>query len=201
MPRSVTMPRSVATFVPAVVALVVLVGCGGGAAPVASPAATPATTPSTPTEEPTDVPGTPAAGADLCALLGPQDFGTFGYVTAAEPTVSSDGPGNAYCVYAGESGATGGIEFDAFVDDTVEDAEETYRTIVEGGPLADAAPAGLPGADESVIASGIEDTWAAIAVRKGRFSYTISLPTSAEAEAQLKVLASAVLARAGDLTG
>jgi hypothetical protein len=201
MRESRTMPRSVVTFVPALVALVVLVACGGGAAPVASPTATPATTPSTPTEEATDVPGTAAAGADLCSLLGAEDFGAFGYVTAAEPSVSSDGPGSAYCVYAGESGATGGIEFDAFVDDTVEDAEETYRTIVEEGPLADAAPAGLPGVDESVIASGIEDTWAAIAVRKGRFSYTISLPTSDEAETQLKVLAAAVLSRAGDLSG
>jgi hypothetical protein len=185
--------------VAAVAALVVLVGCGGGAAPPTSAGPTPGKTATSTSEPATDVPGTDATGAQLCSLLGAEDFGAFGYVTAAEPSVSSDGPGNAYCVYAGESGATGGIEFDAFVDDTVEDAEETYRITTE--PLAGGAPAGVPGADESVIATGIEDTWAAIAVRKGKLTYTVSLPTSDEAETQLKVLAAAVLSRAGDLTG
>ena len=101
-PRASAMAPAPRVAVAAVAALVVLVGCGGGAAPPTSAGPTPGKTATSTSEPATDVPGTDATGAQLCSLLGAEDFGAFGYVMAAEPSVSSDGPGNAYCVYAGE---------------------------------------------------------------------------------------------------
>jgi len=131
--------------------------------------------------------------AELCALLTAEDWGAFGFVTAAQPEINSDGPGSAACVYAGQSGATGGLELDAYAHDTVAEAEETFGTISEGMPAAQ--PFTLPGADEVLLDPDIDASYAAILVRNGRFTYTISLPAGEAAEAQLAALAAAVLTR------
>ena len=118
-----------------------------------------------------------------------------------QPTSFADGPGSAYCVYAGESGATGGIEFDAFLDDSVTDAEATFETSVdEAGPMADAEPVTLPGADEAVIDTDIDGTFSSIVVRAGRFTFVIALPTGDDAELELTTLAGIVLARTAGAT-
>jgi hypothetical protein len=126
-------------------------------------------------------------------LLTAADWSQFGYVTAAQPTINSDGPGSAYCVYAGTSGASGGLELDAFVAETDADAEETFNTIIgEGQPSDEVA---LPGADQAVIQAAPDGDYGAIVVRNGRLTFTISLPTSEETETQLTTLAAAVLSR------
>ncbi|MGD0120986.1 MAG: hypothetical protein ABSC46_00290 [Candidatus Limnocylindrales bacterium] len=61
--------------------------------------------------------GTVAPGGNLCGLLGPGDFAAVGVTGARTPTKNSDAPTDAYCVYAGVSSATGGIEFDVFIGD------------------------------------------------------------------------------------
>jgi hypothetical protein len=173
--------------------------CGGGpsAGQTGSPrsAGTPGTTPAGGGGA---SPGSGQATADeLCALLTADDWGEFNYVTAAEPEVNEEDPGSATCVYAGESGARGGLELDAYQHATPAEAEETFDTIAESMP--DATDAALPGADESLIQLDIPGSFAAIVVRSGRFTYTIALPAGDEAETQLNTLAATVLARSQSL--
>ena len=140
---------------------------------------------------PEPAPGGMPNGEQICGLLTADDWGEFGYVTAATPTVNSDGPGSAYCTYAGQSGATGGLELDAFVDGTAQDAQITFETMTgEGPPMT---PVDLAGADAALISTGGD--YATIAVRTGRFTFAISLPANDEAELQLKTLASTVISR------
>lgn len=169
-----------------------LAACGGAGATTAP--RTDALPTSAPTATAPDVTGAGLPSAEeLCALLTADDWGAYGYETAAQPTINSDGPGSAYCVFAGESGATGGLELDAFAHDTVEEAEETFDVTLEGMPGAAAST--LPGVDAALVATDIESSYAAIVVRNGRFVYTISLPTGDEAQAQLLALAATVLTR------
>ena len=176
------------------------VACGGGTGSTPAPRASatgsaqPATT--TPTSAPASVSAALPSGEQLCALLASSEWGQFNYVTAAQPEIESDGPGSAYCTYAGESGAEGGLELDAFVAETVSDAEATFdlMSTEQGGQVIT-----LPGADEAWIHPAIDDEFGAISVRVGRFSYSISLPTGEQAEAQLLALAGIVLARASAL--
>jgi hypothetical protein len=158
--------------------------------------------PGTPTAPVTSTPGTPqgtsavSAGtlpeADaLCALLTAQDWSQFGYVTGAQPDVSSDGPGSAYCVYAN------GLGLDVFVDEAADDAEETYRTVIENAGFADGRSVELPGADEATIDTDLGGDAAGIVVRQGRVTFTIALPSGEAAEAQLLALAAIVMQRTG----
>ena len=170
------------------VLVVAACGGGGGAAATATPAsATPA--PATQVPVTTSAPGELPAAEELCGLLTADDWGQFGYVTAATPEMNTDGPGTAYCVYAGTSGATGGLEFDAFVHEDEAQAEGTLETITGEGP--EMSPVELEGADAALIST--EGDYAYIAVRIGRFTFTIALPTGDEAEDQLTTLANRVI--------
>ena len=134
----------------------------------------------------------------LCDLLGPGDFAAAGIPGAGTPTVNSDGPGSAYCVYAGQSGATGGLELDVFVD--AEGAEDTFDTIIgESGSTMDAISIPGAGVDEAVATDGGD--YAAIAVRRGALVFTISGPAGAGMSAKLAALAATVLARGAGLAG
>ena len=142
------------------------------------------------------LPGAPGAVGRLdpdalCALLRAEDFGRFGYATGAQPDVSSDGPGSAYCVYAN------GLGMDVFVDESIEDAEETYRTIIENARFDGGSAAELPGADKVTIDTELGGDAAGIVVRQGRVNFTIALPSGEAAEAQLLALAAIVMQRAG----
>ena len=57
----------------------------------------------------------------------------------ASPAIATDEYG-AYCVYAGESGATGGIELDVFRHADHAAAHETYATVVAEAPAGEAPP-------------------------------------------------------------
>lgn len=167
-----------ARFAPLVLSAALLAACGG------TPAATP--TAAVPTG------GLPSA-AGLCALLGTADWGALNYTVAAQPTINSDGPGNAYCTYTVAAGAGGGLELDAFVDATVEDAMATFETIA--GEMSGGQSATLPGADQVLINPAVGGEYGAINVRAGRFTFSISLPTGAQAQSQLLALAATVLTR------
>src|SRR6185503_8720137 len=130
----------------------------------------------------------------LCDLLGPGDFDAVGIPGAKAPTKNSDGPGSAYCVYSGTSGATGGIEFDVFVD---EDAEGTFDVIEEeaSGTLT---PLPIPGVDEAVGTDGTAGqagAYATVIVRKGNLVFTIAAPGGVGMTAKLTALVGVVLAR------
>ena len=170
-----------------VVILLLTAACGGGGTtPTIGPGVT-----SPPVSTNAPAPGGLPTGAELCGLLTADDWNEFGYVVAASPGINSDGPGNAYCVYAGESGATGGLELDAFVDATAEDAQATLETITGEGP--ELQPVDVADADVALIGTGGD--YAVIAVRRGSFTFTIALPAGDEAETQLKTLASSVISR------
>ncbi len=176
----------------AIVALVA--ACGSGAA-TTGPGATTATT------GPAGGGQTGAPVTDLtklCDLLGPGDFATVGIPGAGVASVSSDGPGSAYCVYAGESAATGGIEFDVFVD---EDAEGVFDTIVDetSGNLGSVT---IPGVDAAVGTDGVAgqaDGYATVVVRKGPLVFTIAAPGGPGTTLKLSALAGIVIARAAGL--
>ena len=175
-----------------VLALLAAACGGGGTTPTVGPGVT---SPPVNTNAPVPASGGLPSGEQLCGLLTADDWGEFGYVTAASPTVNSDGPGSAYCVYAGQSGASGGLELDAFVDATAEDAQGTFETMTGEGPQM--LPVDLAEADAALISTGGD--YATIAVRTGRFTFGISVPASDEAELQLKTLASSVISRTAAL--
>lgn len=140
---------------------------------------------------------TVAANGDLCALLGPGDFSAVGVSGAGAPSKNSDGPTDAYCIYSGVSGATGGIEFDVFIGD----AASTYQLILQNGGIASNDATGdLPGVDAAGTILAGPDGMAAIGVRKGQLAFDIDIPTSAGARAQLITLAALVLQRQSGLS-
>jgi hypothetical protein len=165
-----------------------------------SPAGTSAATPS-PTAPPTQASslatgGPVARGGNLCSLLGPGDFAAAGVDGASAPTVNSDENGGRYCVYAGTSGATGGIEFDAFTGDPV----GTYQTIAgETGTLTELSATDLPGADQAGVNLSGAGGMAAIVVRKGQLIFDMSFPAGPQARAQLIALSVLVMERAAAL--
>lgn len=181
--------------VPLLLILITVAACGGGSNPTA--------TVSRPTIGPTagatsapvtSLPGGLPTAAQLCGLLTAADWGTFNYVTAAQPDVASDAPGTATCTYAN------GLFLETYVDETPGAAEETFETILENAPFDGAASIAIPGADEVQLDNEIAAGDAGIAVRAGRVSFTIGLPAGEAAQTQLTTLAALVLSRVATLT-
>jgi hypothetical protein len=133
----------------------------------------------------------PALAADLCALLTPADFTAAGVTGAKAPT--RNGTGNdAYCVYAGKSSGTGGIEMDVFIAPDLKEASATYNE-VQGAPGKAIA---IPGADKAEIADRREPAaFTAITVRKGKLVFGIGVPTNAKSQDAVTALAKLVLQR------
>jgi hypothetical protein len=171
----------------AALAMTLVAACGGGG-----------TGPTPATGLPTGKPVTDLT--KLCELVGPGDWSSVGIAGAGTPTTNSDGPGSAYCVYAGQSAGTGGIEFDVFVD---EDSASTFQTVKDeiGGDLISLP---LPGADEVVATDGVAgkaDRPAGLALRKGNLVVVLGAPGGTGVSAKLAALAALVVARAAGLTG
>ena len=90
-----------------VLALALVAACGGTTQPnrTSVPGSTVAPTASTTTTvAPASMSGELPSGAELCALLTSTDWGQFNYVTAAQPDISSDGPGSAHSATVSERG-------------------------------------------------------------------------------------------------
>ena len=142
-----------------------------------------------------------SSGAKMCVLT-PADFAAAGVAGTSAPSVNVDDGGNsAYCVYRGKSGATGGVELDVFypAGEAATDVEQTFKTVLGSDPGARYDPEPVPGSSESVYSlrvpqSGHPD-FAANAVRRGDLVFSISLPSTANAEAQLLRLSRLVLER------
>lgn len=189
-------------------ACILLAACaGGGTAPPAS-APSSAANPTVASAQPTSpagvggaVGGPVAAGADLCGLLGPGDFAAAGVAGAGKPTENNQDNSNVYCVYAGKSAATGGIEFDAFLAGSAADSKASYDALA--APMVDLSGEGkaaFPDADGAVIRNDIPGPYAGIAVWKGKLVFTIGIPSTLTSKIQLVVLAKHVLERAAALT-
>ena len=143
---------------------------------------------------------TPARAAeDFCALLTPADFQAAGVPGARTPTKNPDQQG-AYCVYAGKSSATGGIEFDVFALQSVADAQGVYAEVrYSNAP----APATKPLSDvdqAEIMKEAGPPAVTSIAVRKGKLEFGIGVPTSAKSQEAVISLARLVLQRADKLS-
>ena len=171
-----------------VIASIAIAACGGAASGTAGSSQAPAAS---------QAPGSSAAAGGLdCTLLTPADLAAAGIEGAGDPTDNADEFGH-YCVYAGTSGATGGIEFDVFPHDDVVSATETYETVIAEGPSGE-APAGVPFDAASFSVDG--DT-AYLAVRQGTLVFALSVPGGDEAEAALVGLATLIAQRAAAAAG
>jgi hypothetical protein len=189
---------SLRRYVAATVVLVCVAGaCSSQATATGSTAPTrtarsTATLAPTPTTGSTVLGGPVAVGGDLCGLLGPGDFASVGVVGAVMPTKNSDDASDAYCVYSGVSGATGGIEFDVYLGD----AAATYQEILlNGGITTNDAVGDLPGVTAAGTTMDGAGDMATIGVQKGQLTFDIDIPTSASARAELISLAVLVLQR------
>lgn len=140
--------------------------------------------------------GVDASGETLCALLADEDFANVGVAGVTAPTVNSDGPGSAYCVYAGRSAATGGVEMDVFVSADPAEAATTYQTAKGEYPATSPTRPDLPGIDEGELDAGGPDRAATIIVRRGDLVFTIGFPAGDQSRDQLLELARTVLSRA-----
>jgi hypothetical protein len=139
---------------------------------------------------------TPALAApDLCALLTPADFQAAGIAGAKPPT--RNGTGNdAYCVYAGKSSGTGGIELDVFIAPDANEAKATYNEM-RGAPGKAVALA----ADQAETSQRKEPAaFTFIAVRKGKLVFGLGVPTTAKSQEQVTALAKLVLQRGDGFT-
>ncbi len=141
----------------------------------------------------------PKSGAAMCALTA-ADFQTAGVANAGKPTANvQDAGAGAYCVYAGKSSATGGIELDVFYPAGANPTEvkATYETAIGEGSTA-LKPIKIDGADEarwapSAVSGG--PPFASIAVRRGSLVFVLGIPANKNAQAQLTKLAGLVLKR------
>lgn len=176
-----------------------VIACGGGSAPSAAPG-TPAASGAAPSassgSEGGPVGAAVAAGGQLCGLLGPGDFAAQGIPGAGAPSLNGSGTTDAYCVYAGKSSGTGGIEFDAWVGP---DADATYATVIGSSATNQDAKAKLPGVDAAAIDLNGEAGSVVISVQAGKLVFDIGFAKSANAEAQLLALAGLVLERGSAL--
>jgi hypothetical protein len=108
-----------------------------------------------------------------------------------------DDSGNYFCIYADDSGATGGVEFDAFVGDP----GPTYQQITAGaGIVAPDATADLPGVDKAGTVLDGPGGMAGIAVCEGQLCFEIDAPTTPGVRDRLLALARLVVQRSIGLT-
>jgi len=140
----------------------------------------------------------PKSGAAMCVLT-PADFQTVSITNAAKPSANvQDAGASVYCVYAGKSGATGGIELDVFnpAGTNAADAKETFKTsIAEGGSMKQISIAGADEAQWSPNAVSGGPPFASITVRRGTLVFSVSIPARANAQEQLTKLALLILSR------
>jgi hypothetical protein len=166
------------------IASIAAVACGGAATGTTGSSQAPAASQATASSA--------ASGAIDCTLLTPADLAAAGIEGAADPTDNADEFGH-YCVYAGTSGATGGIEFDVFPHDDAASATETYETVIAEGPSGQP----LPGDAFDASSFAVDGDVAYATVRQGKLVFALSVPAVDNAEAGLAALATLIVQRAG----
>jgi hypothetical protein len=148
-----------------------------------------------------------AAGGNLCKLLGPGDFAAAGISGAGGPSENNSPPAY-FCVYRGQSSATGGIEFDAWTSDTVAEAHDGFLDLFGEFDPSDDTTVPIPGADEASLSlpSSVSSTDPAlIGVRKGTLTFGIGVGVpfadAAKTGESLRDLAALVVQRAAAVGG
>jgi hypothetical protein len=197
----------------ATLALALLAGCtgggGGGSTVGASTGGATSGTSSSPvaSKAPSSpgsggsIGGPVAAGGDLCGLLGPGDFAAVGVSGTGTAKENNPDANSAYCVYAGTSAGTGGVEFDAFLAGSTADSKAAYDAAA--APMLDFAGDGkkaFPDADGASVQKDIPGGYDGIAIWKGKLVFDIGIPSTDKSKDQLIALAKLVLQRAAGLT-
>src|SRR5262245_35556009 len=140
----------------------------------------------------------PKSGSILCQGLVPADFANVGIANASLPKTNvSEGGASAYCVYSGQSSATGGIELDVFYPagaNAIESKATLETAIGESSSIQ--KPIAVAGADEAswsphAVSGG--PPFATIAVRRANLVFVIGVPAGKDAQTQLLKLADIVL--------
>jgi len=144
--------------------------------------------------------GLPAqAKKEYCGFLTPEDFKAAGVAGAGKPTTNGDDAG-AFCVYAGKSSATGGIEFDFFVAPKDADAEAIWDEVRPGKAKRASVAKSLPGAELAEIAKETgKVNYTSLGVKRGKVVFHIGVPTTPKSEEAVLALARLVLQRADKL--
>jgi hypothetical protein len=147
-----------------------------------------------------------ASGGDLCSLLGPGDWAAVGVNDASAASENNSPPDGYYCVYRGKSSATGGLELDAFLSATADDAKASMPEAFGEFVLSANGPVTITGADEAALSlpsSAASTDPAVIAARKGKLTIMLGMGSSFDGAKQdgerLKQLAALILARASGL--
>jgi hypothetical protein len=142
----------------------------------------------------------PKSGAGMCGGLTVADFLGVGILNASSPKANvSDGGASAYCVYAGRSSATGGLEFDVFypAGGNPTEVKATQDTAI--GEMSSALkPIHITGADEALGSSHTVSggpPFAVLLVRRSNLVFVLGIPAGSSAQAQLLKLAEIVLKR------
>ncbi len=141
-------------------------------------------------------------GPTCAGCSGPGDFAAVGVSGTGAPAENNQDNNNVYCVYAGKSAGTGGVEFDAFLAPTSADSQAAFDAA--SAPMLDfegAGKAAFPDANGAKLRTDIPGGYAGITIWQGKLVFDIGIPTTDQAKDQLIALAKLVLQRAGSLTG
>ncbi len=143
----------------------------------------------------------PGSGPAMCGGLNVADFQGLGLSQAAPPTANvSDKGASAYCVYAGKSSATGGIELDVFYPAGANstEAKATLETAIGESGGSSSQAISVPGADEARWAPNAVSggpAFATIVVRRSTLVFVLGIPSAKDAQSKLLKLAETVLKR------
>jgi len=134
-----------------------------------------------------------------CGFLAPADFKAAGVAGAGKPTTNTDEAG-AFCVYAGKSSATGGIEFDFFVAANARESEEIWANVRPESNKRASVAKSLPGAEQAEIAKITgKVNYTSLGVKRGKVVFHIGVPTTPKSEEAVLALAKLVLQRTDKL--
>jgi hypothetical protein len=143
-------------------------------------------------------------GKTMCSALNTSDFTSVGIQGTTGPQANVIHPTAAYCVYAGNSGASGGVEFDVFypagATPAAVKAHEHTLMMETGGSVGEGAYStiSMPGVDAAHLGTDMHTGKApfdSIVVRKGNLILIITIPATAQAPSQLRKLATIALRR------
>ena len=143
-------------------------------------------------------------GKTMCGALTTSDFTSVGIQGTTGPQANVIHPTAAYCVYAGNSGENGGVEFDVFypagATPAAVKAHEHTLMMETGGSVGEGSYTSIvmPGADAAHLGTNMHAGKApfdSLVVRKGNLIIVITIPATAQAPGQLEKLAKIALRR------
>jgi hypothetical protein len=138
-----------------------------------------------------------ATAQEVCALLAPADFTAAGVAGTAPAEGVTDVYGGVFCVYAGRSAGTGGVEFDLFRRTTPAEDAQLWDNVANFAHASSATRESLPGAEDLRLSLAVDSPpYAAIAVKTATLVFTIGIPPGPGAEKALLELARRVMERA-----